>query len=38
LLLWAAGEGRSLSDLDLSVEERPAGLVRRIVSFLKDRV
>ena len=38
LLLWAAGEGRTLSDLDLSVEERPTGLVRRIVTFLRDRV
>ena len=38
LLLWAAGEGRHLSDLDLNVVERPAGLVRRIVTFLRDRV
>lgn len=37
LLLWAAGEGRSLPDLDLA-DERPAGLVRRIVNFLRDRV
>jgi cell division protein FtsA len=37
LLHWAAGEGRSLSDLDLE-DERPAGLVRRIVNFLRERV
>ena len=37
LLHWAAGEGRTLSDLDLE-EERPAGLIRRIVNFLRDRV
>ena len=37
LLHWAAGEGRTLSDLDLE-DERPAGLVRRIVNFLRDRV
>jgi cell division protein FtsA len=37
LLHWTAGEGRSLSDLDLE-DERPAGLVRRIVNFLRERV
>jgi cell division protein FtsA len=37
LLHWAAGEGRTLSDLDLA-DEQPAGLVRRIVNFLRDRV
>jgi cell division protein FtsA len=37
LLAWAAGEGRTLADLDFT-DERPAGLVRRIVSFLRERV
>lgn len=38
LLLWAAGAGRALSDIDLGVEDRPDGLVRRIIDFLRDRV
>ena len=38
LLLWAAGEGRTLSDLDFGVEDRPGSLVRRIVTFLRERV
>ena len=38
LLTWAAGEGRALSDLDLGARERPAGLLRRIAAFLRDRV
>ncbi len=37
LLLWAAGEGRTLADVDFT-DERPTGLVRRIVSFLRERV
>jgi cell division protein FtsA len=37
LLAWAAGQGRTLHDIDLDPEP-PAGLVRRIVNFLKDRV
>ncbi len=37
LLAWAAGEGRTLSDLDFT-DEQPAGLVRRIVNFLRERV
>jgi cell division protein FtsA len=37
LLAWAAGEGRTMHDVDLDVE-RPAGLLRRIVNFLKERV
>ena len=37
LLAWAAGEGRTLADLDFT-DERPAGLVRRIVNFLRERV
>ena len=37
LLAWAAGEGRTIHDIDLE-EERPAGLIRRIVKFLKERV
>jgi cell division protein FtsA len=37
LLAWAVGEGRTMHDVDLQVE-RPAGLLRRIVNFLKERV
>ena len=37
LLAWAAGHGRSLADLD-SADAPPAGLVRRVVNFLRDRV
>ncbi len=37
LLAWAAGQGRTMHDIDLD-PERPAGLIRRIVTFLKDRV
>lgn len=37
LLTWAAGGGRSLTDIDLS-EPRPAGVLRRVVDFLKERV
>lgn len=37
LLAWAAGDGRTMQDIDLEVE-RPAGLLRRIIEFLKERV
>lgn len=37
LLAWAAGQGRTMHDIDLDPEP-PAGLIRRIVNFLKDRV
>jgi cell division protein FtsA len=37
LLAWAAGDGRTMHDINLEVE-RPAGLLRRIVNFLKDRI
>lgn len=37
LLAWAAGAGQSLQDIDLS-EPRPAGLIRRVVEFLRERV
>ena len=37
LLAWAAGEGRTMQDVDLDVE-RPTGFIRRIVNFLKERV
>jgi hypothetical protein len=37
LLHWAAGEGRSLSDLNLE-DERPVGIIGRIVNFLRERV
>lgn len=37
LLAWSAGEGRALADIDMT-EERSTGLLRRLVSFLRDRV
>ena len=37
LLHWAAGEGRTLHDVDLE-SAQPAGLFRRIVNFLRERV
>ncbi len=37
LLAWAAGQGRTMRDLDLDPQP-PAGLVRRIVNFLRERV
>jgi cell division protein FtsA len=37
LLAWAAGDGRTMHDVDLEVE-RPKGFIRKIVNFLKDRV
>jgi cell division protein FtsA len=37
LVAWAAGEGRFLHDLDFDTD-RPAGLLRRVINFLKDRV
>jgi cell division protein FtsA len=37
LLAWTAGEGRTMQDVDLVVE-RPAGFIRRIVNFLRERV
>ncbi len=37
LMSWAAGAGRTIHDIDLA-PDRPAGLFRRIVNFLKDRV
>ena len=37
LLSWAAGEGRTFQDINLA-DEPPAGLFRRLVNFLKERV
>jgi cell division protein FtsA len=37
LLAWAAGDGRSLHDLDLDGDQ-PRGLFRRIVNFIRERV
>ena len=37
LLTWAAGEGRGFQDVDME-EEKPAGLLRRLVNFLTERV
>jgi phage terminase large subunit-like protein len=36
-LSWASGEGRVMQDVDMDAE-RPAGWIRRIVNFLKERV
>src|SRR3954468_4113413 len=36
LLAWAAGDGRAFQDIDLE-GERPAGFLRRLVNFLKER-
>jgi cell division protein FtsA len=37
LLAFAGGAGRGLADLDLDAE-RPAGLLRRLIAFLRERV
>jgi cell division protein FtsA len=37
LLAWAAGDGRTLHDLDLDGDQ-PRGLFRRIVNFIRERV
>ncbi len=37
LLAWSAGQGRTMTDIDLEAE-RPSGLFRRVVNFLKERV
>ena len=37
LLSWAAGYGRSFTDVDLEPPQ-PVGLLRRLVNFLKERV
>jgi len=37
LLSWAAGAGRSFQDIDMA-EERPQGLLHRIVTYLRDRM
>jgi cell division protein FtsA len=37
LLAWAAGEGRSMHDIDLDAEQ-PGGLLRRVIKFLKERI
>ena len=37
LLAWTAGEGRTMRDVDLEVD-RPTGLLRRIVNYLRERV
>ncbi len=37
LLCWAAGEGRELPDIDLDAQ-RPPGLARRILHFLRERL
>jgi cell division protein FtsA len=37
MLAWAAGEGRSLHDIDIDTERR-AGPLRRFVDFLRERV
>lgn len=37
LLGWASGMGRTLTDIDMS-DDRPAGLMGRIVNFMRDRL
>ena len=37
LLGWAAGEGQVMHDIDFEAE-RPTGLLRRLVAFLKERL
>jgi len=37
LLAWAAGEGRTMHDVDLQAE-RPMGAFRRALNFLKERI
>jgi cell division protein FtsA len=37
LLIWAAGDGRSLQDIDFE-SERKGGLLRRFLNFLRERV
>jgi cell division protein FtsA len=37
LLAWAAGEGRSMQDLDLEMT-RPSGPIKRFITFLKERI
>ncbi len=37
LLAWAAGEGRSMQDIDLEMR-RPSGPLKRFIAFLKERV
>jgi cell division protein FtsA len=37
LLAWAAGEGRTMHDVDLQAE-RPVGAIRRALNFLKERI
>ncbi len=37
LLSWAAGQGRMLADIDIE-NDRPAGWLRRVVNFLRERV
>jgi len=37
LLIWAAGDGRSLQDIDFE-NERKGGLLRRFLNFLRERV
>lgn len=37
LLAWASGAGRNLADMDTGDDE-PAGLIRRVVNFIRDRV
>jgi cell division protein FtsA len=37
LLAWAAGDGRVMHDIDFEAE-RPTGLLRRLIAFLKERL
>ena len=37
LLAWAAGDGRAMHDIEFNAE-RPAGWLRRLIEFLRERV
>lgn len=37
LLVWASGQGRRLADVDLG-DDNPPGLLRRIATFIRERV
>jgi cell division protein FtsA len=37
LLAWAAGDGRVMHDIDFEAE-RPTGLLRRLLAFMKERL
>jgi cell division protein FtsA len=38
LLAWAAGEGRTMQDIDFDADRPSSGLLRRIVSFMREHL